>query len=163
MSTPRYRLLTTLIVSALHPNEPHPAGTEWAPKNVLDVKEADELVQVGYAEQVKGTSNAPLASLVLDREDAARKRKEALDRGEDPDADVVVTEKKQPPANTGDDEVLSLILEGNVDQVKAELDGLTVEQLLRLAELEGDAEQGGKQRKGVLEAIDAAVEAADKE
>jgi hypothetical protein len=142
MKTQRYRLLTTLIVSALHRNEPHPKGTEWAPSNVIDVQEADALVQSGYAEKVTGDSKAPLASTVFEREDAARKRQEALDRGEDLEDTKPVTDA---------DDVLWLILDGSVDDVTAELEGLTPEQLTRLAELEASAD--GKKRKGVADAV----------
>jgi hypothetical protein len=150
MKTQRYRLLTTLIVSALHPNEPHPTGTEWAPVNVIDIQEADSLVLSGYAEKSEGKGSAPLASTVIERQDAARKAKEAADRGETVDDDA--------GSNLNEtDQVLTLILEGSVDQVKAELDGLTGEQLQRLSELEDGAD--GKQRKGVADAITAAIEA----
>lgn len=151
MKTQRYKLLTTLIVSALHPNEPHQAGTEWAPKNVLDIREADELVAVGFAEKV-GDSKAPLASLALDRKEEARRRQEAIDRGENPDEGAETVVADDNGGNT-EDQVLALILEGTVDQVKSELTGLTEAQLQRLAELE----LAGHGRKGVAEAIEVAV------
>lgn len=155
MKTQRYKLLTTLIVSALHPNEVHQTGTVWAPSNRMDILEAEDLVKSGYAEKTNDTK-ASLASLALDRKEAARQRQAAIDRGEDPDAGAasapVVTD-----TSTSDDEVLSLILEGSVDQVVAELEGLTEAQLQRLAELE--AGENGKKRKGVAEAVEAAVEA----
>lgn len=155
MKTQRYKLLTTLIVSALHPNEPHQAGTEWAPKNVLDIREADELVTAGFAEKVGGDSKSPLASLVLDRKEEARRRQEAIDRGENPDEGDTTAETVVTDDNGGNTEeaVLTLILEGNIDQVKSELPGLTEPQLQRLAELE----LAGQGRKGVAEAIEAAV------
>lgn len=155
MKTQRYKLLTTLIVSALHPNEVHQAGTVWAPTNRMDIIEAEDLVKAGYAEHT-GDTKAPLASLALDRKEEARRRQEAIDRGENPDegdttAETVVTDDK----TGGDTEeaVLTLILEGNIDQVKSELPGLTEPQLQRLAELE----LAGQGRKGVAEAIEAAV------
>lgn len=151
MKNQRYKLLTTIIVSALHPNEPNDAGTVWEPVNVIDIQEAKALVQAGYAEETSDTKT-PLASTVLERQDAARKAKEAADRGEEL--------PKQPVSTNDEDEKLSLILSGNVEQVRAELEGLTSAQLLRLDELEGDAEQGGKQRKGVAEAIAEAYEQA---
>lgn len=150
MKTQRYKLLTTLIVSALHPNEPQAAGTVWAPVNVIDVQEAEALVTASYAEKTDD-DKAPLASTVLERQDAARKRKEAEDRGE-----TVEDSKPPAPVVSEDDQVLSLILEGTVDQVKAELEGLTAEQLTRLGELE--AEKGEKARKGVADAVAEALE-----
>lgn len=53
---------------------------------------------------------------------------------------------------SNDDDVLK-ILDGNVEQVKAGLVGLTVEQLGELLKAETD----GKTRKGVISAIEAAL------
>ena len=50
---------------------------------------------------------------------------------------------------------LKAILDGTVDAVVGELDGLDEASLQRLAELEA----AGKQRKGVADAITAAIEA----
>lgn len=156
MKNQRYSLLTTIIVSALHPNEPQQAGTKWEPTNAIDIGEANELVQIGYAEKIDANKDDVLTLTVLQRQDEA-KRKAAAEADEelaDPLADNTLTGGLT-------DEELALILEGNIDQVKAELDGLTAAQLHRLDELEGDKEQGGKQRKGVHDAIADAIAALD--
>lgn len=153
MKNQRYSLLTTIIVSALHPNEPQQAGTKWEPTNAIDIGEANELVGIGYAEKIDASKDDVLTLTVLQRQDEA-KRKAA-------EAEDVEVEPDPLADDTLADEELALILDGNVEQVKAELDGLTAAQLHRLDELEGDKEQGGKQRKGVHDAIADAIAALD--
>jgi hypothetical protein len=158
MKNKHYRLLTTLIVSALHPNEPHQAGTIYQPNNTNDIKEADELVQMGYAkEDVPGKDAEGKPEVVtltrIQREDAAAAKQAKIDAGEG----------DEPGQVGGDDNdaKLKLILEGNVGQVTAELDGMSREDLERLAELE--AGEGGKNRVGVNDAIADAIAAFDAE
>ena len=45
-----FKLLTTLIVAVLHPNESQPIGTVWSPDSAPDIHEAEQLVRLGYAE-----------------------------------------------------------------------------------------------------------------
>jgi hypothetical protein len=159
MKTQRYNLLTALIVSALHPNEPQAPGTKWEPTNAIDVQEANELTLAGYAEKIEAKASDKITPTWLQRQDEAR-RKAAVE------AEVADVPRVDPNANDGQgdgggfsDEELKLILAGSVEQIKAELEGLTADQLLRLAELEGDAEQDGKQRVTAIQAIEAAYAA----
>jgi hypothetical protein len=46
----KYKLLTTAIVSALHPNQPQAGGSVWEPKDRNEVLEAEALHQAGLAE-----------------------------------------------------------------------------------------------------------------
>lgn len=156
MKNQRYNLLTTLIVSALHPNEPQAAGTIWEPTNTIDIQEADELVLADYAEKIDHDEDDVITPTWLQRQDEA-KRKAEEPAEEEPVA--VAPFEGRVIGDAG----LALILEGSVEQVKAELAGLSSEQLLRLSELEGDKEQGGKQRKGVADAIEAAYAELDPE
>lgn len=153
MKNQRFNLLTTLIVSALHPNEPQPAGTKWEPTNVIDIQEANELVLANYAEKIDADKSHTVTPTWLQRQDEA-KRKAAEEVVSEPEPDST------PDGGSDDDltdDELALVLEGNVEQVKAELDGLTVEQLKRLDALEGA--EGAKQRKGVTDAIADAISA----
>lgn len=153
MKNQRYKLLTTIIVSALHPNEPHAPGTVWEPTNAIDVQEADQLVEAKYAEKTSDAKATVTPTWLQRQDDAKRKAVEA------PAEEPVPGSKSSTQDDGLSDEELELVLEGNVEQVKAELDGLTREQLLRLDELEGDKDQGGKQRKGVHDAIADAIAA----
>lgn len=140
MKNQRYSLLSTMLISAIHPNEPQAAGTVWEPTNAIDIQEAELLCKAGYAEHTTASKGEVVATK-LQREDARP---------------APVNEK---PDDTGsnddlDDEMLDLILDGSVENVAAELDGLSVEQLQRLGQLE----RKGKDRKGVHEAIAAAIE-----
>lgn len=156
MSNQRYKLLTTLIVSALHPNEPQQAGGVWEPTNAIDIQEAEYLVKTGYAEEHTATKKDVVLKTWLQQQDEAKRKKAAEDAGEEEPATVVTT----PPAGekTYTDEELLLVLDGNVENVEAELEGLTLDALNRLDVLE-DREDGGKKRKGVHDAIAAAIEA----
>ena len=49
----KFKLLTTAIVSAIHPNEPARVGSVWEPKSAPDISEAEALQAIGYAEQTK--------------------------------------------------------------------------------------------------------------
>lgn len=152
MKKQRYNLLTTLIVSALHPNEPQAPGTKWEPTNVIDIQEADALVASNYAEKVDAAKDDTVTPTWLQRQDEAKRAAAAK-------ADVVEPTTVTIPEDddTLSDEELALVLEGNVDQVAAELDGLTVEQLQRLDAME--ASEDGKKRKGVADAIADAIAA----
>lgn len=160
MKNQRYNLLTTIIVSSLHPNEPQQAGTKWEPTNAMDIQEADALCEVNYAEKVEAAKGDTVTPTWLQRQDAAKKQL-SLDSGMEPGE-----QHTQPQAATATtstdkaltDEQLGLILEGSVDNVRAELGGLTQEQLDKLWELEDDKASGGKQRKGVFEAINEAID-----
>lgn len=141
MKNQRYSLLSTMLISAIHPNEPQAAGTVWEPTNAIDIQEAELLCKAGYAEHTTASKDDVVTATKLQREDAKP-------------ASAPVNEN---PADTGDDlddEMLALILDGSVENVAAELDGLSAEQLKRLVQLE----RKGKDRKGVHEAIAAAIE-----
>ena len=149
MKNTRYKLLTSIIVSALHPNEPQAGGVVWEPTNTIDQHEADLLVKSGYAEEHEATKDDKLTPTWLQRQDEAKRKREA--------ADVPVSTidlQSQGQVAFTDDE-LNLILDGNVDQVTAELDGLDAATLERLETLEGRRE---KPRAGVSKAIAAAIE-----
>lgn len=150
MKNQRYHLLTKLIVSALHPNEPQSAGTKWDPTNAIDIQEANELVQMTYAERIDGNKADTVTPTWLQRQDEGLRK---VDADEADEAVVPLAGKIVA------DDQLDLILEGNVESVRAELDGLSSEQLHRLDELEGA--EGGKRRKGVHDAITDAVAALD--
>lgn len=61
-----FKLLTTLIVAVLHPNEPQPIGTVWTPESAPDIHEAEQLVKLGYAET---TDEKPAAIIEQDDPD----------------------------------------------------------------------------------------------
>lgn len=141
MKNQRFKLTTALIVSALHPNEPFPDGTIWEPSNGADQSEARELVQSGYAVEHEATKDdVVVPTLDQARIEAARKESQPDDEDD---------------GSEGDDADLKSILDGSVESVAGELDGLDHAQLHRLAELEN----AGKQRVGVGKAIEAALEA----
>ena len=125
----RFRLLTTCIVAALHPNEQAQRGAVWEPDNVNDTQEALALRNVGYAEE---TSEDVTHETVSQRQ-AAASRTAASEPAEDDDVETPLAD----------------ILAGNVDEVTAALADLTAEQLKALADLEA---KGGN-RKGVQNAI----------
>ena len=127
----RFRLLTTCIVAALHPNEQSPRGAVWEPDNVNDTQEALALRNVGYAEE---TSEDVTHETVSQRQAAAS-------RANKPDGEPAEDDDVETP--------LADILAGNVDEVTAALADLTAEQLKALADLEA---KGGN-RKGVQNAI----------
>jgi hypothetical protein len=151
MKTQRYNLLTALIVSALHPNEPQAPGTKWEPTNAIDVQEANELTLAGYAEKIEAKASDKITPTWLQRQDEAR-RKAAVE------AEVADVPRVDPNANDGQGDGGGFSDE-ELEQIPAELEGLTADQLLRLAELEGDAEQDGKQRVTAIQAIEAAYAA----
>ena len=144
MKNQRYKLLTMLIVSALHPNEPYGAGTVWEPTNTIDIQEAEQLVLATYAEKIDGDKDDAVTPTLLQRQDEAKRKSEADE--EAPASDIVPF-----TGRVLTDDELALILEGDIKAVKPELDGLSAEQLYRLDELEGT--EGGKKRKGVHDAI----------
>jgi hypothetical protein len=156
MKNQRYNLLTTLIVSALHPNEPFPVGTTWEPTNAIDIQEAEALCLAGYAKKIDGGASDKLQPTWLQKQDEAKRKAAEQEQSQD-------EEDPAPTITSDEDEELRAILLGNVEQVRAELDGLTAAQLLRLDELEGDKEQGGKARKGVHDAINEAYAALEQE
>ena len=128
----RFRLLTTCIVAALHPNEQSPRGAVWEPDNVNDTQEALALRNVGYAEEA---SDDVTHETVSQRQAAASRT-------------------TKPDGEPGEDDTLGMladILAGNVDEVTNALDTteLTVAQLKALADLEAK----GSNRKGVQNAI----------
>jgi hypothetical protein len=132
MSKSNYKLLTSCIVSALHPNEPIAAGTVFNAKDYAGgEQEAKQLVLLGYAEV---TDEAPTHN------------------AEKPEAD--------PAAISGleedEDAPLKLILGGNVESVKEAIasGSLTPEQIKRLGELNILSE---KPRQGVEDAVEAAL------
>ena len=125
----RFRLLTTCIVAALHPNEQSSRGAVWEPDNVNDTQEALALRNVGYAEE---TSEDVTHETVSQRQ-AAASRTAASEPAEDYDVETPLAD----------------ILAGNVDEVTAALADLTAEQLKALADLEAK----GSNRKGVQNAI----------
>lgn len=152
MKSQRYNLLTTLIVSALHPNEPFGVGTIWEPTNTVDIHEAEALCEMKYAKHHAATKDDKVEPTWLQKQDAKRIAEEdAADasNGFDPD---------DLGEGSGDkdlsDAELALILEGSVDAVSAELADLTEPQLIRLAGLEEARE---RPRKGVADAIADAV------
>lgn len=122
----KYKLLTTAIVSALHPNEQQAKGSVWEPKDRADVLEAEALAVAGFAES---TNEAATVKTIAEKREGA----------DDDDADVETE--------------LSELLEGNVETVNeaidAAFDDLTAEQLESLSALEAK----GKNRKGVLDHI----------
>lgn len=122
----KYKLLTTAIVSALHPNEQQAKGSVWEPKDRADVLEAEALAVAGFAES---TNEAATVKTIAEKREGA----------DDDDADVETE--------------LSELLEGNVETVNeaidAAFDDLTAEQLKSLSVLEAK----GKNRKGVLDHI----------
>ena len=126
----KYKLLTTAIVSALHPNEQQAKGSVWEPKDRADVLEAEALAIAGFAES---TNEAVTVKTIAEKREGA-------------DDDDVDTE-------------LSELLEGNVETVNeaidAAFDDLTAEQLEALSKLEA----AGKNRKGVLDHIAGYLEA----
>lgn len=154
MKNKRYNLLTTLIVSALHPNEPFGAGTKWEPTNAIDIREAEELTAAKYAEEWTPRKEDELTLTRLQKEDAAKGSGAAGESTVDDDV-------ADPAAGDGlSDDELSLILDGSVDAVAAELEGLDEDTLRRLYELEAARE---RPRKGVADAINDAIEALEQE
>lgn len=147
MKTQRYNLLTTCIVTGLHPNEPQGAGTKWEPTNAIDVQEAEQLTELTYAERWDARKEDVVSKTWLQKQDEAKQAAAAEAAGD-----------FEPGTGnnevTGDDADLLLILGGNVEAVTGEIDGLDVDQLRRLYELES----AGKNRKGVAEAINEAIE-----
>ena len=125
----RFRLLTTCIVAALHPNEQSPRGVVWEPDNVNDTQEALALRNVGYAEE----ASDDVTHETVSQRQAAASRTAASEPAEDDDVETPLAD----------------ILAGNVDEVTAALADLTAEQLKALADLE--AKCGN--RKGVQNAI----------
>lgn len=133
----RFRLLTTCIVAALHPNQQQVAGAVWEPTNVIDQQEAEALRGVGYAEHC----NDDVTHLtVLQQQDAAKAKAADAETGDDSGNDT----------NDGWPKPAADILAGNVDEVTAELENLSVEQLDELSKLEA----AGQSRKGVQNAIE---------
>jgi hypothetical protein len=165
MSNKSYRLLTTAIVSALHPNEPTARGAVWAPSERNDQLEADALVNVGYAEE----TNVKATHETLAEKNAGKGKKSPPVSGTEVDAirqpdgtflsaaGVQVNADGTPFASM-EDTVIGEFLANNATDVIAALADATPEHkamLPRMAELE----QAGKARKTVLEAIDAAKNA----
>lgn len=143
MKTQRYNLLTTAIVGAVHANQPQVGGTKWEPTNANDVQEAELLCKAGYAEKIDAVKGDEVTPTWLQRQDALAKTK----------AEEPIQEPGQTVSND-DMEALALILDGSVDSVTAELDGLNEDELRQLDALEA----AGKGRKGVHEAIAAALD-----
>lgn len=133
----RYKLLTTAIVTALDASNPTARGVVWNPVEVNDVQEAEALAQVGIAQE---TSDKATVETV-----AARRAKPA---------DAVADQDDDDDDETEVEVSFAELLEGTVDDVAAALADMDVEQLAGLAE----AERAGKNRKGVLDAIEAYLE-----
>ena len=72
----KYKLLTTAIVSALHPNEQQAKGSVWEPKDRADVLEAEALAVAGFAES---TNEAATVKTIAEKREVA---------DDDDDADV---------------------------------------------------------------------------
>lgn len=146
-----FKLLTTLIVSALHPNEPKNEGTVWVPTNRMDVLEAEGLVKAKYAAEYEPAKGDTIHPTWLQVQDEQRRKEEDEEDEEDLTTD--------PTGSDGlSDDELSIILDGNVAHVTSELAGLERSELERLAALENARDQP---RKGVNDAIADAIAAID--
>lgn len=127
----KYKLLTKCIITALHPNEPQKKGVVWEPKDDDAKAEAEALATVGYAQKTN--------------EDVT-----------DPTFARAATQATPEDVSDDDRAEMEEVLLGTVDEVVAGLGEYTIEGLDALAALE----TAGKGRKGVLDGISAAREAA---
>lgn len=132
----KFRLLTTAIVAALHPNEPQAVGTVWEADERAHELEGEALVAAGYA-------------AIAGKGEAATKTDDADDT--------------RTPEEIERDEAIGKFIGRPADEVIADLkkisenaDSLTDEQRATLPHML-TAEQNGKKRKTVLEALEAVI------
>lgn len=165
-----FKLLTTAIISSIHPNQPVPAGSIWKPEERDEELEAQALESCGFAQRTNEEVDT-LTALQRARRDAEKPSDKDV-----PLSGVKFEAIRQPdgtflsPSGVRVNEdgtiyqepiedTIRTKLEGTVDEVSAYIDDLLngddpksqIELLTRL-------ETAGKNRKGVLEVAGQALE-----
>ncbi len=125
------KLLTSAIVSGLHPNQAHSAGTVYAAKDEAAEQEAKALIRVGYAEETDEKVNYVDKSL--------------------PKSEQISGIKEN------NDAPLKEILTGTVDEVVAQFPQLSPDDFKRLVKLESQ----GKGRSTLLDRSDEYIDSLD--
>lgn len=69
MSKQNYEVTTSAIISAISSANPQRIGTVWTPTEVLDVQEAEALVNIGYAKKTSKDATVEVRSVAKPVED----------------------------------------------------------------------------------------------
>lgn len=168
-----FKLLTTAIISTIHPNQPVPVGSVWFPEERDEVLEAEALESRGFAQRTSENVDT-LTALQRARRDAEKPAEDEV-----PLSGIKFEAIRQPDGTflspsgvrvnedgtiyeepvVAIEDTIRTKLEGTVDEVSAYIDDLlNGDDPKAQIELLSSLEAAGKNRKGVLEVAGQALE-----